>query len=156
MMKFLFFSLFCLFSLKLSTNEITNQELYSLQQKFKENEDEFIKNHSNKENFIVIFSNYTQKDGRILYKEYKDKKLNNSIQDILDNLNKIQIESDKDFEFDSLNNRFIASSSVKNYPDYFKWKMIISILKTMKQKQKNDSSSSSLMFNDLKIIDPPK
>jgi hypothetical protein len=132
------------------------------------NPQQFILSHSNKENFIAIFSNFTRLNGEVLYDEYLESKHHKDIQSQLDDLNNFKIRNVNNWEFDSTRGKLVLSDEIRNYPDYYKWQMIVSIMKSMNKipairknenlfiKNKNLRSSMSLVFPDeVKIMDPP-
>ena len=134
------------------------------------NPQQFILTHSNKENFIALFSNFTRLNGEVLYNEYIESKHHKDIQYQLDDLNNFKFKNVMNWEFDHNNKNFILPDEIKNYSDFYKWQMIISIMQTMhkiptikmdeslllKRKNKNLRNSMSLVFPDeIKILDPP-
>jgi hypothetical protein len=135
------------------------------------NPQQFILSHSNKDNFIAIFSNFTRLNGEVLYNEYIESKHHKDIQFQLDDLNNFKFKNVMSWEFDNIRKNFVLPDEIRSYPDFYKWQMIISIMKTMQKipairkdeslsllrKNKNLRNGMSLVFPDeIKIIDPPK
>jgi len=77
------------------------------------NPNQYISTHSNQENFIAIFSNFTKLNGEILYEEYVDNNIKKNLQNIIDNINEIKIKHLTKWEYDSSKRKFVLPDDSK-------------------------------------------
>lgn len=77
------------------------------------NPNQYISTHSNHENFIAIFSNFTKLNGEILYEEYVDNNIKKNLQNIIDNINEIKIKHLTKWEYDSSKRKFVLPDDSK-------------------------------------------
>ena len=95
------------------------KQMEDLLKSYNDNPGEFITSHSNKENFITIFSNFTRLNGEILYEEYIESKHHKDIQSVLDNLNKLNSKGNvNNWDFDPKKGKFIVTDESKIYLIY--------------------------------------
>jgi len=142
---------------------IEEKEIEDIQSKLKEylsNSDKFIINHSNKDNFITIFSNVTQVNGEFLFNQFAEENKAKTLQKTIDEINNIKAKNNDKWTFNSLTNRFDLPEEMKTYSDYYKWKIIQGILRTMDKFpiKKSDSFNKNKHFllpEDIKILSPP-
>ena len=78
-----------------------------------DNPNQYISTHSNKENFIAIFSNFTKLNGEILYEEYVDKNIKKDLQNIIDNINQRKTKHLTKWEYESSKRKFILPDDSK-------------------------------------------
>lgn len=90
-------------SLELKHSEI---DIHSLMKDYIINPQQFLMSHSNKDNFIAIFSNFTHSNGEEIYKDFIEGRYQKDVQSMLDNLNNFKVKYVDKWEYDTLRGRF--------------------------------------------------
>lgn len=72
----------------------------------------FISNHSNKENFITIFSNFTKSDGNLIFRSYIENN-KQELQNVIDKINNLQNNNIFTWEYDVQKKKFIIPDESK-------------------------------------------
>jgi hypothetical protein len=73
---------------------------------------DFISRHKNKENFLVIFSNYTKADASDIFQEYTENN-KNEIQNVIDKINNFPNNNNFNWEYDIQKKKFIMPDESK-------------------------------------------
>ena len=96
--------------------ELEEKKIVNLQNQVSEylkNPDQFISANTNKDNFIAVFSNFTQVNGEILYDQYIHDRHNKDIQNLIDHLNNFQSNNYDKWTYDTISNKFILPEESK-------------------------------------------
>ena len=76
---------------------------------------QYISTHSNKENFIAIFSNFTKLNGEVILNEYVENNKGKDIQSMIDNINQIKNKHLTRWEYDTQKGKFVLPDDSKDF-----------------------------------------
>lgn len=86
-----------------------------LTKEYLNNPSKFLVNHSNEENFIAVFSNFTNSNGRELYNSYMQDVYLKDIQTILDDINNVKRGYGSKWKFDPVRKKYILPDKSKMF-----------------------------------------
>ena len=89
------------------------KEMEELIKSYLDNPESFILTHNNRENFIAVLSNFTRLNGEEIYEEYLEKQYQKDIQTVIDHMNNIKIKHVNNWDYDSVQGKFILPDDSK-------------------------------------------